>query len=154
MDAIYDAVGVMKEATRDGAVTHCNHISRDSHLVIDHLQSFSHLVGDGAFDHHKVRLSERTQGKNPKSLQIMPRPAGSSELCTAACGSDVDGPERVYAAPVYHVAYRGPVDYCVDNVSELPDPDVDPIGEHRYRVFVGLLSCFLGSRHGSTLSLI
>src|SRR5207245_8490844 len=148
MDAVYDAVGVMKEAAGDGAVTHCNHISRDSHLVIDHLQSFSHLVGDGAFDHHKVRLSERTQGKNPKSLQIMPRPAGSSELCTAACGSDVDGPERVYAAPVYHVAYRGPVDLRLDIVFGLRDRAVLSIGYPRYLLLVALLWFFPGSMHG------
>src|SRR5438309_4184527 len=65
MDAVYDAVGVMKEAARDGAVTHCNHISRDSHLVIDHLQSFSHLVGDGAFDTIRSDCRREPKGRTP-----------------------------------------------------------------------------------------
>src|SRR6266516_1333098 len=80
----------------------------------------------------------------------MSRAAGRAELCATAGGGNVDGPERVHAGPVDHVSYRLGIYDFVDNVAELPDPDVERICKQLYGI-VGL--CRLLGGHDSSHSI-
>src|SRR6266571_5077252 len=80
----------------------------------------------------------------------MARAAGCAELCTAAGGRNIYGPQGVHASPVDDVSYRLRIYYLVNKVAELSDPDVERVCEELYWI-VGL--CRLLGGHVSSPSL-
>src|SRR5947199_10772546 len=77
----------------------------------------------------------------------MSRAAGRAAVGATGGGGSGHGPERVHAGPVDDVSYRLGIYDFVDDVAELPDPDVERVCKELYGV-VGLCR-FLGGHDSS-----
>src|SRR3954447_4513250 len=101
VDSLGDRVAVPVGTAAVGTGAHRDDVLRFGHLLVETQDRGRHLVGDGAADHHQVRLAGTGRERDhAEADEVVPGHRRSNELDRAAGEAEVEDPEAVAAAPV------------------------------------------------------
>ena len=89
LNAFHNMIARLEWSATDGTTTNSNHILGLSHLVVQTLQGWGHLVGNGAGTHNQVSLTGRVaRDLKAEAGKVITRTTAGHKLDSAARGSE------------------------------------------------------------------